>query len=64
MHVCYVHPIKKNTVALLVTSNEDVTIKCSKNVAKLKYTQTPLWQCERDWIQALLCIVMNLASQE
>jgi len=42
MHVCYVHPIKKNTVALLVTSNEDVTIKCSKNVAKLKYTQTPL----------------------
>ena len=36
MYICmYVHPIKKNTVALLVTSNEAVAIKCSENAAKL-----------------------------
>lgn len=42
-NVCmYVHPNKKNTVALLVTSNEAVANKCSENAAKLKYSRTPL----------------------
>jgi len=45
-----VHPIKRNTVALLVTNNEAVASKCSENAAKLKYSWTPLWRHERDWI--------------
>jgi len=46
----YVLPVKKNTVALLVTNNEAVANKCSENAAKLQYSRTPLWRHERDWI--------------